>query len=84
MGSVKTFSSVAKEVGLSSLQFKYYVQYMKIRWGHRESELCRYGYAREWAERFRDGVEYVCSDVVGQVVLEGIDGVKYFKEPVLA
>ena len=52
-----------------------FIAYMRKRWDDPKDEAikCQVGYAREWAQRFRMGVEYEMSDSEGQKVLEEID-----------
>lgn len=72
-----TFREVGEEVGLLPATLSRYVAYMLIRWAHRERELCSehyVSYARQWALRFKEGVEYQVSDSSGISVLHSIDG----------
>lgn len=73
---MKTYEEVAKK-WLSDLPetTKRYIAYMRKRWGSPKDEAvkCQVGYAQEWAERFRMGIEYEMSDNEGKKVLEGID-----------
>ena len=68
-----TYRDVAEKVGLDTETTERYVKYMTIRWPDTEEQKCQDGYAYEWAERFAHGIEYGKSDMMGQVVLEGID-----------
>ena len=67
-----TFSQVADEVGLKGKRKKVYVLYMTTRWGETEYSQCTSGYAREWAVRFKKGIEYQMSDRNGQGILDVI------------
>lgn len=68
-----TYLMVGKKNKLDGLQLIRYVNYMASRW-HKEEEMnCKTGYADEWAERFRKGIEYEASDLGGQAILKMID-----------
>lgn len=73
---MRTFTEVGIKYGLEDRTLERYVLYMTERWGKTEELECGSGYASEWANRFRTGVEYGCSDSIGQVVLRKIDGEK--------
>jgi len=49
-----------------------YCRYMRARWEKNEEVQCKVGYAREWAERFKGGIDYArrCSDKGGQIILD--------------
>jgi len=66
---MKTFDEVGKAAGLDDATLKRYVIYMNRRWANKEESQCQTGYAQEWAERFKGGDEYNCSDPVGQSIL---------------
>ncbi len=67
----KKYEDIADAYGLMGETKRRYVRYMRTRWGIPEDEdiKCQVGYAGEWAGRFKRGVEYGCSDTVGQAVL---------------
>jgi len=67
-----TYEQVADSVGLSIETKKRYVKYMRFRWLAQEKGHVRYGYAREWAERFKFGREYSASDMSGRIVLDRV------------
>ena len=71
MGAIKmnTYEEVGKAVGLDEAKQWLYVEYMKTRWADSEAEKCAVGYAKEWAERFKNNREVECSDSIGQSVL---------------
>lgn len=69
---MKTFDEVGRATGLDGITLKRYVTYMERRWKAQEQLQCQTGYAQEWAERFKGGDEYACSDVDGQSILEEI------------
>jgi len=71
---MKTFVEVGIKNGLTGRTLERYVAYMFRRWKSSEELKCKKGYAAEWANRFRTGVEYGCSDSEGQRVLKEIDG----------
>ena len=73
MDTLKTYLEVGQAEGLGETTLIRFVMYMKARWEDTEEEKCGCGYAREWAARFRGGVEYAMSDLEGQSVLEKID-----------
>lgn len=66
-----TYEAVGEDAGLFGDTFQRFVAYMETRWPDDEEVKCRVGYAREWAERFKAGVEYAASDREGQRVLKG-------------
>jgi len=72
---MKTYEEVADKAGLKGLTRSRFLVYMSRRWGDLQDEAikCQVGYASEWAERFLSGIEYNCSDNVGQSVLKDID-----------
>jgi len=49
---------------------------MNKRWADSEDVKCRIGYAGEWAERFKRGIEYSSSDSAGQAILREMDSLK--------
>ena len=66
---MKTYEEVAKTVGLGESASRRYVNYMRKRWASEEDVHCAVGYAQEWAERFKVGIEYAASDSIGQAIL---------------
>ena len=75
---MKTYYEVADQHKLDETTKKRFLAYMRIRWGDPEDEAikCQVGYASEWAERFKSGSEFLCSDNEGQRVLREIDRAK--------
>jgi len=67
---MNTYEEIATAVGLKGEVFENYIHYMRERWADTEKQKCNDGYAREWANRFRDSVEHLMSDSVGQAILE--------------
>ena len=61
------FAKIAQEAGLIGRDRTLYVLYMAKRWGLSEIGKC---YAEEWAERFKIGTAYACSDKAGQRILD--------------
>lgn len=70
---MKTFVEVGIKYGLEGRTLERYILYMTERWAKTEELECETGYASEWANRFRIGIEYGCSDSIGQTVLSKID-----------
>jgi hypothetical protein len=70
-----TYDEIANAAGLSPQTAQRFVRYMRTRWADEEATHCHphVGYAREWAERFRYGMEYTASDDLGQRVLRQMD-----------
>jgi hypothetical protein len=66
------YEDVAYQAGLRGRLFNLYVAYMRARWGGEigETTQCKSGYALEWAERFKNGEEYLRSDCDGQRLLD--------------
>ena len=71
---MKTYEEVAEKAGLQSPIKERYLAYMKARWNKQSQQEihCACGYAMEWVERFKNGVEFDCSDAEGQRILKGI------------
>jgi len=67
-----TYEDVANEMGLTGKIKERYLAYMNTRWPKFIDT--GYSYAAEWAERFRDGREYIASDSAGFRILQKIDG----------
>jgi len=79
------YEQVAEAYNLTGLVRAKYLLYMRTRWGGKryktdaiteEEEKCLTGYASEWAERFKQGKEYECSDSVGQSILNEMNKIK--------
>lgn len=70
---MKTYEEVASAAGLAPETASRFARYMRTRWPEQEQELCETDYAAEWAVRFRESMEYVCSDSAGRAVLRMID-----------
>lgn len=66
---MKTYEEVADFYGLKGKRKELYVRYMRERWPDTEALKVRTGYAHEWAERFKDGVEFLASDSDGKKIL---------------
>ena len=76
---MKTYEEVADKVLKDSPRtYKWFVAYMRKRWGDPKDEAvkCQVGYAEEWADRFRMGVEYEMSDSKGKRILEDMQNAK--------
>ena len=69
-----TYREVGIKAGLEGSRLKLFIDYMNKRWADSEEEKCLTGYAMEWAERFKDNVEWGCSDSQGQMVLKELMG----------
>lgn len=65
---MKTFLGVAEKHELSETQKARYITYMEARWKDEELLQCQTGYASEWAERFKAGIEMRASDCIGQEI----------------
>ena len=68
-----TYNDLAREAGLDEYTASRFVAYMTARWADTEAQKCRDGYAREWIERFRCGIEYAASDSTGRAILNILD-----------
>ncbi len=69
-----TYEDVAQLADLDARTTRRFLRYMRGRsWRGEETTHCQTGYAREWARRFKDGVEYQRSDFEGQALLDVID-----------
>lgn len=71
---MRTYQEVADRY-LTGIMRRLYLAYMKKRWASTEESKCLSGYATEWAERFRAGIEYQASDSEGQAVLQELSRV---------
>jgi len=69
----KTYKEIADDLKLDSITKSRYIEYMKSRWLETESQKCLDGYATEWALRFKNNMEYGCSDEFGMEILNKID-----------
>ena len=67
---MKTYKDVAEEIGLVGITKIRFISYMEARWKDTEEFKCQDGYALEWANRFKNGVEYDCSDSEGKKILD--------------
>jgi len=72
MSNPFTYEMIADAVGLLGTNKLRYLLYMNKRWANDEKLNCKCGYAKEWADRFRSGVEWSVSDREGQRVLVDI------------
>jgi len=72
MDKPRTYDEVAEFEGLSEETGERFITYMRFRWPSQEISHCRFGYAQEWAERFKYGKEYECSDKAGRIVLNNV------------
>lgn len=70
MMAMKTYETVAQSAGLTPKTRQRYIAYMRHRWPQEEAVHCQVGYAMEWAERFKLGIEYMASDTIGQRFLK--------------
>ena len=75
-----TFEDIANEAGLESPAWNEYVLYMRIRWKRDEGKDYFRAYAWEWAERFKEGVEYELSDIQGKTILIRVYRDEYIEE----
>lgn len=68
-----TYEQVGKVVGLEGYRLYLYISYMRTRWPHHELSFC-FGslYAKEWAERFKEGTEFVYADSEGERILKAL------------
>lgn len=73
MDKALTYKQVANLTGLEGLQRTRFLLYMTLRWNESEESKCYYGYAEEWAYRFKYGREFVFSDSEGRETLERVD-----------
>ena len=71
-----TYDDIANSHNLQGNTRQRYLLYMNMRWSDEMDVQCKTGYAREWAERFLAGIEYMMSDGEGQKALREIDGIK--------
>ncbi len=67
---MKTFREVGIKNGLEGQMLERYIWYMLTRWKDEEETQCQTGYASEWANRFKYGDEFACSDLEGQQILK--------------
>jgi len=67
-----TYEYIADIVGLSTMTKKRYVKYMRFRWRSQEKEYVNFGYAKKWAERFKNDREYDFSDNSGRIILDRV------------
>ena len=64
-----TYEAIGKSEGLEGSTLIIYVAYMMERWKNSEQQKCIDGYAREWANRFKNDIAWQCSDTYGKSVL---------------
>lgn len=67
---MKTYQEVAEKVGLIGIIKTLYLIFMRTRWEKEEKKQCETGYADHWAMRFKNGMEYKCSDYEGRELLK--------------
>ena len=77
---MNSYEEVAKEMSLESNRAALFIVYMRTRWADEETIHCKVGYAKEWAERFKRGIEYGASDYIGQSLLRELRPGKYNAE----
>lgn len=70
MEDLKTYQDVADLMIISNSMKKAYVAYMTERWPEKELANVRFGYAQEWAHRFKSYIAYKSSDSTGQAILD--------------
>lgn len=70
-----TYVDIAEKYDLDVKVRQRFLMYMYIRWGNPVDEdiKCTTGYAGEWADRFKLGIEAQASDSKGREVLKRID-----------
>jgi len=74
---METYREIAEHYGLKGIVADRYVAYMMRRWTDTQQQKCEDGYASEWAERFKAGIEMGSSDNEGKKVLSEIDAGHY-------
>jgi hypothetical protein len=67
--TIMDYKILADKAGLDRHNTKRYIQFMRRRFPEERDK----GYAYEWAERFKRGVEYNASDYESRQILEEID-----------
>lgn len=65
-----TYELIADLEELDAQQRARFLAYMRTRWGATETLKCETGYASEWANRFKRGIEYAASDLAGRAILD--------------
>ena len=75
-----TFEDIARRVGLDYPEQEDYVLYMRIRWKDKEGQAHFYAYAKEWAERFKESLEYEFSDEEGKQIIKKVRNGEYIAE----
>lgn len=63
------YEMVAIEHQLNDEQKELFIEYMMFRWEDSAEMKCKTGYAAELAHRFKEGIEFLKSDSIGQLVL---------------
>ena len=66
----KNYADVANTHFLQGDVLMRFLEYMRLRWADTETQKSIDGYADEWAERFKNGIEYECSDSIGRGFLD--------------
>ena len=70
---MNTYEEVAQSKELDEQTARRFIAYMRGRaWRGEEKTHCQVGYAAEWAERFKMGVEYLVSDLEGRALLDAM------------
>ena len=69
---MKTYEEVATAAGLDEKTSQRFIRYMTTRWADGETINCLSGYASEWAQRFKKGIEFSASDLEGQAILRAM------------
>jgi hypothetical protein len=67
--TIMDYKILADKAGLDRHNTKRYIQFMRRRFPEERDK----GYAYEWAERFKRGVEYNVADYESRQILEEID-----------
>ena len=70
-----TYEEIADKEELAGNIRHRYLLYMRSRWSNPQDEdiKCQTGYASEWAIRFKENIEWICSDTEGKRLLVMID-----------
>jgi len=65
----ENFKDIGEKIKLDEETLKIYVWYMESRWKDKEQQMCKDGYAGEWAFRFLRKIEFSSSDIKGMRLL---------------
>lgn len=65
-----TLESIVEDTGLTERQGARFIEYMETLFPVPETGFYDWEYAKEWASRFKLGVEYKTSDTRGQELLD--------------